>query len=512
MKILFIFSSIFFCNHISSQEKIDLFSKFITESIGINQITKDSIFAKEVYFEYFINDHGYDSINNIIHAKLYILTDDGVSSKEGIIAAVDLDSNRLIWSNKYNLNKTSYNFLENNIYLKQKDKYYKINSITQENQIPLKSFIYTDTSFDKDFGICFSKDENISNVMKLTAINIKTNQTIWESELQYQKEFFIADPVRYGEQFYFINTQLNSINLKTGKTNTIGKDFEVNTRKSNSDALLAGYLLGGVIGYAVVSSFTTEVIYTEKTFSNLLFLDSFYFFANRENIYKLNYKNELLNEIKTPNKVELINSEFKFKNGFIYLINKGRPNSFEYNSFVKYNLNLEIIRSEYLGDELIIDVNFNDSFAYLIQYNSCKKLNLYSNQMETVNYIDKNYISAKSLYDSIIYFEENKTFIPINLFDTNKFYLKAAKEDSISAFDLNMKLQKKYSIFRFSKLIYKNDKLKFIQNKGECFILNNENKLILELPNIEKLIYRNKKYYISLDNQIMIIDENQLVK
>lgn len=512
MKILFIFSSIFFYNHISSQEKIDLFSKFITQSIGINQITKDSIFAKEVYFEYYINDHGYDSINNIIHAKLDILTDDGVSSKEGIIAAIDLDSNRLIWSNKYNLNKTSYNFLENNIYLKQKDKYYKINSITQENQIPLKSFIYKDSCFDENFGICYYKDEINSYTIKLSAINLETNETIWESELLDQSKFFISNPIRKGNQFYFINTKFNSINLKTGKAYSFGKDFEVNTGQSNSGALIAGSLLGGVIGYAIANAVTSEYIYTEKSYSNILFLDSFYYLANKETIYKFNYKNELINEIKTPNKDELVNPEFKYHNGYLYLINKGKPNSIAYNSFVKYNLNLEIQKSEYLEFETIIDINFNDSFAYIILNSSFKKMNLFDNKMKSIEYKFKNYISAKTLLDSLIYVEENKTFKPINIYDSQKFYLKSIKEDSISAFDLDMNLIKKYSIFKFCKLIYKNDKLKFIQNKGECFILNNENKLILELPNIEKLIYQNKKYYISLDNQIMIIDENQLVK
>lgn len=100
-------------NYLECQDESDHY-RFLqsTHSIGINEITRDSIYALDISFVNNISDFVFDSINNVLLSYFSLYANEGGKTDYDYITAYSLKANKILWSKLVDRTKEKYDFLD----------------------------------------------------------------------------------------------------------------------------------------------------------------------------------------------------------------------------------------------------------------------------------------------------------------------------------------------------------------------------------------------------------------
>jgi hypothetical protein len=138
---------------------------------------------------------------------------------------------------------------------------------------------------------------------------------------------------------------------------------------------------------------------------------------------------------------------------------------------------------------LVLDTSLNITSSKIIYYED-----------KWTNRLDRNFC-----------YRQDSSFDCIDLRKTSDYFIQN-KNGSISWYNLRgdkVKTILKKNIFYET---YTYDKINVVGYQSDDYILDRNNKLIIDVPGIDKVLKNGKEYIFGFQSGFMIIDENQLVK
>lgn len=516
----------------SFRAQSDMFSERSVHSIGINSITKDSIYATDIAFSSILENFELDSINNVM---LLFCPFQGFMTNGKIkdeVAAFDLKDESILWSGLYSREYSSFSFMDNKIYHSLSDIGGLWNSRTNKFIWSVKSpLVVTRELYEKNIGWAPNLKDNYYYD---AGVSLVDGSILWKSEEIETKRNTFFYPFVIDSQFVFLNKHINGFNVYNG--NFWNYDYRFNYFMDlNSSSTNYGYnygLVGALIGGALENAFNIkEKDALDKVIphhSNFLKEDSVFYIASMELIHKI-YKNgkELVSKEHINGRNAGISHIFKMGNEY-YFVNKGFSEHYGKRNYsncspfflVRFNEQLDFLDSfdyklDMQGDILeeldpsIIDYVIVDSMIYLILDNGFIALDKNLKIKSSKHYKKK--IKWKERVKDDFYYYTDTTVYKKEASKNNQIYIKLA-DKSIEEYNLNGILigQLKERLIYYA--IYKDESILVVDKVDKSLILDSNNKLIVELPSVKKVLKIDNKYYIGMAAGFYIIEANQLVK
>ena len=223
----------------SFRAQSDMFSERSIHSIGINSITKDSIYATDIAFSSVLENFELDSINNVM---LLFCPFQGFMTNGKIkdeVAAFDLKDERILWSGLYSREYSSFSFMDNKIYHSLSDIGGLWNSRTNKFIWSVKSpLVVTRELYEKNIGWAPNLKDNYYYD---AGVSLVDGSILWKSEEIETKRNTFFYPFVIDSQFVFLNKHINGFNIIRNTTGMaqemangngcIGEGWEVKTNK-----------------------------------------------------------------------------------------------------------------------------------------------------------------------------------------------------------------------------------------------------------------------------------------
>lgn len=524
-----IFSIFLFPFWLSSQN--GLHATFSRHSIGINKLFGDSIYAQDVSFSYVLNDFKLDTHSQLLLLKFSEPEQEYLDQANlAIYSLFDYSKKELLWNNGFKNSKTYFNLIDDKVFLNTKDGSglwdIKTRQFVWKVNSPL--FINKDL-YDKRIGIATNLK---GDGQHFAGIDLANGEVKWKyPDFKVLGDVFHM-PLILDSILFFINEGITTVNLNSGIVRSNNYLFNVVARDNQSGTTAA--ILGGLVGYLIyeiVDNTTTRGnVKTPNHFashhSNFLY-DSFVYVSSAEYLHKFSKKGyEIANKIHYKERNAGI-SEMFYLGGKKCLLNFGynyvggsiSTSSCSYVFIERFDDSLNLtqgidfkeLKNKYT-DELqgkVIDYRvFNDSLhlffenAYLVLDTS---LNIVGTK--PIHFDDK----WLRRMDKNFCYKQDSIFACIDL-NTAQDYFIENRNGSISWYTVNgdkVKTIPKKNIFYE---IYADSKVKIIGDQSDDYILDNGNKLILELPKIEKVLKNGRDYVLGFKSGFLIVEEGQLFK
>jgi hypothetical protein len=524
INLLFILPSLLFSQY-------GLYSNMSKHSIGINHLTKDSIFIKDVSFPYAMDDFKLDSTTNLL--LLYFSESIQLSEDQSgmtINALFDYNKNELVWTNASKKGKNYFNFIDNKIFLNTKDGSGLWDIKTRQFAWKINSPLYINKElYARDIGIAPRLKEN-GNCF--AGVNLLNGEVKWKfPDFKILGNVFHL-PFIVDSTLFFVNEGLIAVNLNSGIVKSYNYIFNAVARDGNGSntATLIGGLVGFIIYEIVDNAAARGGVKTPDHFvshhSNFL-IDSFVYIGSGSQLHKFTRNGlEVANAVHYKDKTAGISELFYLGSkkcflNFGYSIEKGaRTNTgcsyvfierFDDSLNLLQTMNYKDLKNKYydgVKGEVIDYRIFNDSLHLLFENALLvldTSLNITSSKI--IYYEDK----WTNRLDRNFCYRHDSSFDCIDVRKTSDYFIQN-KNGSICWYNLRgdkVKTIPKNNIFYET---YTDDKIKVVGYQSDDYILDRNNKLIIDVPGIDKVLKNGKEYIFGFQSGFMIIDENQLVK
>lgn len=516
----------------SFRAQFDVYSKRTMHSIGINEVTKDSIYSTDIAFSSDLENFALDSTNDVM---ILFFPFEGFMTKDKImdeVAAFDIKDEIILWSGLYSREFSSFSFIDNKIYHSLSDIGGLWNSRSNKFIWSVRSpLIVTKELYEKKIG--WAPKLNDYNYYG-AGVSLVDGSILWKNEEieTYNNAFFY--PFVIDSHFVYLNKKINGFNIYNGNFWSYNYRFNYFVPSSPTNMSL-GYnygLVGALIGRGLENAFNMkEKDALDKVIqhhSNSLKVDSVFYIASRERIHKF-HKNG--NEIVSKEHINGRNAGIShiFKKGYdYYFVNKGFSKHYGIRNYsnsspfflTRFNEQLDFLdsfdykldmRGEPLDelDACIIDYVIVDSIINLILDNGFISLDKNLKIVSSKHYKKK--IKWKERIKDDFYYYTDTIYRKKASSKNDHIYIKL-EDNSIEEYNLKGTLISQLDERQIYYSIYKDESIVVIDKYDKSLILDSSHNLIVELPNVKKVLKSSNKYYIGMASGFYIIDKNQLVK
>ena len=372
----------------------------------------------------------------------------------------------------------------------------------------------------KENGNCFA------------GVNLQNGEVLWKfPNFKILGNIFHL-PIILDSTLFFVNEGLVTVSLKSGIIRSNNYVFNTVARDGNGSGTAA--LIGGLVGFIIYEIVDNAVARGDvkspdhfvSHHSNFL-IDSFVYIGSSSHLHKYTRNGlEIANAVHYKDKTAGISELFYLggKNCFLnfgYSIEKGaRTNAgcsyvfierFDDSLNLLQSVNYKDLKSKYNKDLKgeVIDYRIINDSLHLLFENSLLVLDTSLN-IATSNII---YYEDKwtNRLDRNFCYRQDSSFDCIDLRKTSDYFIQN-KNGSICWYNVRgdkLKTIPKNDIYYET---YTDDKIKVAGDLTHDYILDRNNKLIIDVSGIDKVLKNGKEYIFGFQSGFMIIDENQLVK
>lgn len=509
----------------------ELFSKSSWHSIGINALTKDSIYAKDIAFSYELNNFEVDPGKNTLLLSFLENNYEGASSNSDIISAYNYLDDKFLWKQLNKKNSIQFNFTEDKIYRYFKGVSGPWDMVSNKLKWEINSPLYMCNELNKR-GIFlapyFKSDER-----SFAAISKENGKVLWENKYLIVTGNTILEPFFIDSFMFFGNENLVVINLNSGQFYKY--NHTLNYFESDQSGLLPITILGGLVGAVIYLSIneatakakTQSNSHFEPHHSNFLSRDSFVFFGSREFIHKYSKKGiEIADKLHINYRNVGISKLFSWQNKLLFLnfgytiLNGERVNASCSKFFIeKFDDSLNIIDSvdyrELKGSLLdgikgeVIDYKINSDTLLVIFENGFVYFDTALHVLKKIPKNDKNI--WVSTVDENFYYLKDSNYYFTDITEGNDVFL-THRNGMVSHYSFNGEIKNNISANDVFFELCRDKNVKFVGNTRTDLILNSKNQPIIETAGITKVKKIENDFIVGFRSGFFIINENQLVK
>lgn len=511
--LIFITLLLFFLLSISQlSAQVSIFN--ITEKkLGTNTFNKEDIVGREYTFVAGVEKFFIDSLRNYAIIQVRNRTEDGKTLKrDGYFLVLDLSSDSILW-------EKSFDYPTDNLYLYDSTLlYYTQNTInfisTKTGQTLLsldKSLYYIEP--EKKIALVYktnlSKGSNI-----VEAIDISSGKKLWERDIErengWDNIYRINDSILviYSDAIYLVN--INNGKGMEFKAKTVDRKYG-KTILTGTLSLTLAILTGS---YDIDIEEPVEINYLQ---SDVFYDSSYYFYASKDKLYKLDRAGGIIWNHKFRKKKISYSTLFQ-KDSILYMINNGY--AFKDGEVIDYGIPFLAAFNQSTGEPIyykvfnkkdgdkknILDYKLEGKDIILVFNNSIGRYSLANGDTYLErNFINKDYGGLNQIIKDDIYLRNTGYFNKIadkypsnyNIYTGNGYILslnrRFQEEKIISNQDI-------YS--SFSKLLSNN----LISNYRDISIIGKDNRIILELPYLDDAILVGNKLFARANNNFIAIE------
>lgn len=539
MRLIFFFSFIAFVISLRSQADNDHYrSLYSSHSIGLNGITKDSIYVEDISFVNNISDFVYDSINQVLLSYFALYSNEGSKTSLDYITSYSLREKKILWSRLVDRDRAKYQYVNDKFYLITDEHSGLIDILTDTFIWKTKSRIYTHPEMHNKNIVLAPLYKNRHNAKVCAALNAATGDTVWTNPNLELKMGIITEPHLIGDSFIFLNEHLHLLDINNGKY--WKSEIKINKILDNSDIFwreFSSAMFTGVVGGVMLGAFNSRYlpVYHGSGVSPGLKSNAPLVLDDYNNIYVVGIKGmdrfdihgRLINMI-SHNSVDNKSSILKVENQLYYSelgsyiqnnVKKNIFRSFFYLS--KIDSNLETLSRLHLdGDHSFLSKELghfhietkvlNDTF-YILFRNGLLVLDKDLKIAGKFTRTKKEDPEYRNLLLGNFYEYYDSAWLKRSY---NEGYVYLERLDkSIDVINSKFQFVRNIPQKNIYKIYYQDDLISAVVNvDGKCFLLDKHDRTIIDMLRIEKVLKQNDHYYIANLNGYYIIKANQLVK
>jgi hypothetical protein len=538
MRTILFLSFIIGFTFLNSQEVEDHFkSLHSTHSIGVNCLTKDSIYAEDISFVNNISDFVFDTTNKVLLSYFALCGEDGKTNFD-YITAYSTGERKVLWSKLVDRTKEKYDFINGKLFLNS-PKFNGLVDIMKDTFIwKTKSNILVHNDLIKKNIVLAPRHKDKEGIKVCAALNAMNGEPFWINDSLELKMGIVSEPTVKDDQIIFLNEHLINLNLTNGKywksesrmNKILGKDEKIIGEVGLTFLSAAiGFGVASALGSSAFSYSIVDLGPTGlKTNAPLYINDSgFIFVVGIEGMKKYSQDGVMLASIGHTNRnnIEKIliarNQMYYLDPGGQIYNNIRRPifNSYFYLS--KLSPNLETEKSihlsdgyQYLNKELghfHIKTEFlNDNF-YVLFRNGVLVLDTNLTIIGKFTRTKKEDPEYRNLLLGNFYEFPDSVWQKRNY---NEGYVYLERDDkSIDVIDSRFQFVRNIPRKDIYKINYQEDIITVVVNTdGKSFLLDKHDRTIIDMLRIEKIQKYKNQYYIANLNGYYIINADQLVK
>lgn len=538
MKVLtFTFFLVLFKLVLSQDENNNYKSINSYHSIGVNGLSKDSIFAEDVSFVNNISDFVYDTFSNILLSYFALYGGEGKTSLD-YVTAYSLGEKKVLWSRLVDRTRAQYNYIKGNLYLITDEHSGLIDIRTDTFKWKVKSRLFLNSELVNK-NIVIAPLYKVKNVGKIcAALNATTGDTIWTNPNLELKMGIITAPNLIGDSFIFVNEHLHLVDIKNGKY--WKSEIKINKILDNSD------IFWRELGLSLLTS-TLSMGFFSAVGSN--YYISFLFYGGESGMYtnaplvidntrkihvvgingmcKYDLQGKLMNTISHNNK-DNNSSILKIKNQLYYSElgsyirnneEKGVFNSSFYIGRLDSNLSTQnrchldgdySLLSKELGHYHVKTEYYNDTFFILFK----NGILVLDTNLTILGKFSKTKKEDPEYRDLLLgnFYERNDSIWLKQRYNMGYWYLEKL-DKSIDVIDSRFQFVRNIPRNNIYKVYYQDDLITAVVNvDGKSFLLDKNDKTIIDMLRIEKIQKHKNQYFIANLNGYYIINADQLVK
>lgn len=509
-----------------------------THIIGLNEITKDSIYAVDISFVNNISDFIYDSSNQVLLSYFALYSYDAGKTKYDYITAYSVRESKVLWSKLIDRTKEKYDFINGKLYVNSPN-YSGLLDVLKDTFIwKTKSNIIIHPELLSKNIVLAPRFKNNDGVKVCASLNAITGEVLSDNNNLELKMGIVSNPIVKNDNLIFLNEHLIQINLKTGKY--WQSEHQMNQILEKSDKIIGDIglnLLSAGIGIGFASAIGSSIVSFPilsiglpglKTNAPIYVNDSgFIFVVGIDGMRKYDTKGKMLASIGhvSSNNIEKIliaNNQMYFSDPGSYFLNNEKIFLFGSAFYLsKLNSNLETINRIHLLDEYDQLYNNLGRFHVKTDFSGDTFFVLFRNGilfLDTNLRIIGNFFMSKKEdpeYRDLLLgnFYEYKDSVWIRHNRHNGYIYLERLDKSIDV--VNSQLQFIRSIpKRNSYKIYYQDNLitAIVNTDGKSYLLDRKDRTIIDMLRIEKIQKYDNQYYIANLNGYFIIKSDQLVK
>lgn len=508
-------------------------------SIGLNGLTKDSIFAEDVSFVNNISDFVYDTFSNILLSYFALYGGEGKTSLD-YVTAYSLEEKKVLWSRLVDRNRAQYKYIKGNIYLITDEHSGLIDIRTDTFKWKTDSRIFLNSELVNK-NIVIAPLYNLKKVGKVcAALNASTGDTIWTNPNLELKMGIITEPNLIGDSLIFVNQYLQLLNIKNGEY--WKNDIKINKILDDSDIFwreFSAVLISTAIGSFFSTSYNYYNYYSQINRGNNeepglqsngpLVIDNskFVYVVGVKGMCKYDLQGKLINSISHNNK-DNNSSILRIKNQLYYSElgsfirnneEKGVFNSFFYIGRLDSNLSTQS-RCHLDGDYSLLSKELGHYHVKTEYYNDTFFI-LFKNGMIA---LDANLTILGKFSKSKKEDPEYRDLLLVNFYESNdSIWLKQRLNNgyrylerldkSVDVIDSRFQFVKNIPRNNIYKVYYQDDLISAVVNvDGKSFLLDKHDRTIIDMLRIEKVQKHKNQYFIANLNGYYIINSDQLVK
>ena len=264
------------------------------------ELVRDYVETKNIQFRYPVRF--FDLINDtlmLIHYDRKITEFTPV--QKGALEAINPFQNKTYWRIKGRyVDATIYN---GKAFINEKWLAYHVNTYTGKREW------YTDMNlfyWNDSLGVAYGAPFNRNRAKKtdgFRGVNIENGKTLWERTIDMFST--LDERIHLNDTSHLYSAKgLFNINPTNGKgweyPIRTYKEIEVNQKGGAVAAAAASMIIGGLLGYLVIPSYSIPSRYITNVKSNILNVDNTLYFAGATKIGAISYKGKVLWETKLP--------------------------------------------------------------------------------------------------------------------------------------------------------------------------------------------------------------------
>lgn len=539
MRFVFIFLLILFANFLNSQDEIDQYRSTQTKhSIGLNELSKDSIYAVDISFVNNISDFVFDSVHQVLLSYFALYADGGGKTNFDYITAYSLNERKVLWSKLVDRTKEKYDYINGKLYVNS-SKFNGLLDVLKDMFIwKTKSNIIVNSDLLAKNIVLAPQYKNSQGVKVCAALNSSNGKPIWENDNLDLKMGIVTEPTVKGDNVIFLNEYLYNLNINTGKfwksetqmNIILGKDEKILGEIGLTMLSAAfGFGIAGALGSNMVTFYIIDLGQSGlKTKASLYINDSgFIYVLGKEGMQKYDSTGKMMVSIghSNRNKIEKIliaRDHLYFLDPGSSIVNNKKISFFNsYFYLGQLSRNLETEKSIHLTDEyemlykelgkFYIQTDFSRDHFFVLFRNGVLVL-------DTNLRIAGKFSRSKNEdpeYRSLLlgnFYESNDSKWRKHSFTEENIYLERL-DKSIDVVNSRFQLHSNIPRKDIYKIFYQDNLITVVVNiDGKSFILDSQDRTIIDMLRVEKVLRQNGKYFIANLNGYYIIDENQLVK
>lgn len=483
------------------------------KTIGKTYLNNKDIKVKDYCFLSNVEHFDIDSINNYALIQLRNTTKDGKTLKsDGSFLLFDLNKDSILWEKEMDYSAESL-YLYDSFLVHTKEKTINIlNKRSGETLYGLDNTLYY-ISPDKNIALAYKTSLPLSSNI-VEAIDIKTGTTLWQREIGREngwdniKKLNDSILVIYSDAIY-------TVNLRDGK----GMDFTSKTvEKKYTKAILMGTL--SLTLAILTGSYDIDIDEPERINylqSDILLDSAYFFYASKENLYKL-HKDGTIIWTKKFKKKKISRSTLFKKDSVLYMINNGY--ALKEGETLDYGTPFLAAFNSNTGDEIFFNI-FNE------KKRNKESVTDYKVEGKEIIILFKQSISRYSLDNGDLLIErnfKNKEYGEIVSFIKDDIYTKEGGNYSkiidlyprnyniYTSYGLSLSLTKDFStqeIIPYQDIYFQGNKTKdkdILISDSILSIINKIGQPILEIPYFNDAIIVKQKLFFRKEKNFSFID------